>query len=295
MNIWPTYHNFSAEFREQNRNLVLYDTLHHIQALLLYHPNCDCGRNCNCAEQRRKIVLSLNLALFERIRKERGNSDGLGMLREFLKIPEDAYFFRENWNDAFPLRFIMKELQQKEVELKRVDQIVWIFLRLAKTSESFGGGGQTSISESARVIQGNLPIKKARLSEGLPILGCDKFYTQNLDKYKSICHLIAAFQLHQNPSIFSSPEAFFTSQTPENIDLTLKRAHWIRHKLITTKITKSKEGKSFPQRVLKELPDWVEYEDFSNTLESVEKKQQELEKESSASHSTSKQQMKCGN
>jgi hypothetical protein len=42
MTLWKEHRGFTPEFLTEHHDLVLYDVLHHIKAVLLYPPNCSC-------------------------------------------------------------------------------------------------------------------------------------------------------------------------------------------------------------------------------------------------------------
>ena len=50
----------------KDQDFVLYDVFHNIKAHLLYPLNCGCGEDCLCEATRAKIVLSLNVDLYNK-------------------------------------------------------------------------------------------------------------------------------------------------------------------------------------------------------------------------------------
>jgi len=161
MTLWNQHKGFSIEFLAEHHDYVLYDVFHHIKAFLLYPLNCSCDGLCQCEALRAKVVLSLNVNLYNQAQERQENPDLLSAMRFFFKIPDDG-FFRKHYGDAYPIWLIQKEFQEKEASnhFRIVDRLVWTLLRLAKTYElSEYGEPRASIKEAVQVVLGKTPLK----------------------------------------------------------------------------------------------------------------------------------------
>ena len=112
---------------------MLYDTFHHIQALLLFPPNCSCDDACLCDEWREKIILSLNTSHYTRSLPGEKDPKLLSAMKFYLDIP-DAHLFIELYEEAYPTWLIKKELKKREAEkpFRIVDRLVWSIFVLLK-------------------------------------------------------------------------------------------------------------------------------------------------------------------
>ena len=189
MNPWNPYRDFSLECLTEHRDLVLYDTFHHIQALLLFPPNCSCEDPCLCYEWRKKVVLSLNTTRYTQAYREKKDPKLLSTMKFLLDIPED-YLFRELNDGTYPTWLIKAELKKRETEkpFRIVHRLVWSIFRLAETHKAtIFNRPQASLREVIRVILGSGPVKKDE-----DYLGGEKAHFDRFNEYKPICHFIAA-------------------------------------------------------------------------------------------------------
>lgn len=131
------YKNFPPEYLEDHQDVLLYDTFHHLQAYLLCPPNCVCEALCSCDEMRQRIVLSLNMDLYDGAVERNEDSDKLHAMRFLFDIPETV-FCRLHYTKGYPSWLIHKELQKQEKEnlFKSIEHLIWTLLRLAKTYET---------------------------------------------------------------------------------------------------------------------------------------------------------------
>src|ERR1700722_7131269 len=193
MILWNQHKDFSSAFLEKHHAYVLCDIFHQIKAFLLFPPNCSCAPFCSCEELRENAALSLNTALFNQVLENEDDPDTLYPIRLLLRIPEDS-FFREHYEEAYPLWLIMEELQKREAEnhFKIVDQLMWTLLRLAQTYEEMYRVPRVSLNEGVEKILGKLPLKAkaAELQKDDRLCGA-KGYSLYFNKYKSVCHFIS--------------------------------------------------------------------------------------------------------
>jgi hypothetical protein len=273
MTLWNQHTGFSIEFLAEHHDYVLYDVFHHIKALLLYPLNCSCDGLCQCEALRAKVVLSLNVDLYNQAQERQENPDLLSAMRFFFKIPDDG-FFRKHYGEAYPIWLIQREFQEKEASnyFRIVDRLVWTLLRLAKTYElSLFEEPRASIKEAVGVILGKTPLKtKARKQEKVPYLCGEKAYGAQLKTYKSVCHFIAAFKFMEE----NDPS--FSLDCPEKIRSFLSLSHWVRKKLLSFHTPNIKQKSSFSEEVLLSLPTWINSDDLQISLDPFEDKLQEL-------------------
>ena len=197
MNLWDKHKEFPPDFLTQYPDFVLYDVFHQTKALLLYPLNCSCKENCMCEAIRAKIVLSLNVDLYNKARLRQETPDRLYAMKYFFKIPEDG-FFRKHYGECYPLWLIDEKFCEKSAlnHFQIVGRLVWTLLRLAKTYElSFYQEHRASLTEAVSIILGKVPLKgkKAKQEKAVYLCG-EKGYAAYFNTYKSVCHLIAAFQ-----------------------------------------------------------------------------------------------------
>jgi hypothetical protein len=67
--VWNSHEDFSPQFLDKHRDLMLYDTWHRIKAFLLFPLNCMCRDRCQCDGLREKVVLSLNMSLYNKAKE----------------------------------------------------------------------------------------------------------------------------------------------------------------------------------------------------------------------------------
>jgi len=255
-----THNQFSAAFLEEHRAFILYDIFHQVQALLLYPPNCSCSGSCLCDQRREQIVLSLNVALYNRTQEERDDPKFLRLIACLLDIPEDPYF-KKHHGDAYPLWLIKEEFQRKESALKSTEQVIITLLRVAKSYEAVIGESRGSTTEALDVLVGKNPLKTKvkSLKKGEYICG-EKTYRKHLNIYKSVSHFIAAL------GIMKEDISFFSDASFESVENFLKVAHAVRKQLISLRTDGIKENALFLEEDLVQLPSWIKSDDIDLEL-----------------------------
>ena len=268
MALWNTYQEFSPSFLAQHHDYVLYDTFHHIQAFLLYPLNCGCKDNCICEGSRAKVVLSLNVDLYNKTLEKRENPELLHTMKLLLEIPDDS-FFREHYAETYPLWLINDKLHQKETDnhFRIVARLVWTLLRIAATNEaSIYREPRASLNEAIEMILGKTPLKtKAKALKKEPYLCGEKGYSAHFNAYKSVCHFMASYQ-------FLKEEKLFSFDKPSQIQEFLSLSHWIREKLLSLQTPNIKAKSLFSEEVLCPLPPWVESDKVGIALQPYEDK-----------------------
>lgn len=271
MNLWNQHDEFFSDFLAQHHDLLLYDVFHQIKSSLLYPPNCRCKGDCGCDALRAKIVLSLNLDLYNKAEERQENPDLLHKMKFLFKIPDD-HVLRRNHGQSYPLWLIEQEWQAKETSFRIVARLVETLLRLGLTYEvSIFRERRASLNEAIELILGKTPLKtKARKQEKEPYLCGEKGYGIYFNAYKSICHFITAFTfLEENSPLFKL-------NTPEQIKEFFSLAQWIRQELLYLQ-TPNVKGKSlFSEETLLPLPSWVTINDIDLALDPFEDKLQEI-------------------
>ena len=269
---WNSYKDFSSEFLSTHHDLVLYDTLHHIKALLLYLPNCACGDPCHCNEWRSKIVFSLHTGHYNKACRGKKDVDLLATMKTLWKLPED-HLFREKHDDAYPPWLIEKELKEREdgKVFKRVNRLVWAILQLSETHKAtIFRTARASKREVIKIILGTNPLK-TKGQEKTNYLGGEKAHFDSFNEYEVICHLIAASEYVKKK--YDTPSL----NTPSHIEEFLKTAHWLRKKLLDIETPNTKQNIMFPEEALLSLPPWVNSDDINITLEPFKERLEEIE------------------
>lgn len=271
--VWNSHQDFSPEFLNQHRDLVLYDIFHHIKAFLLFPLNCACGDHCQCEALREKIVLSLNMSLYNKAEEEVKDLACLYALKILLKIPED-YFFRKHYAEAYPVWLIDQEFTKREQEnhFKIVNQLVWTLLRLAKTYQSLWGEPRASLNEAVTMILGKTPLKTKALKKDDYLCG-EKAYGKYFSTYKSVSHFIVALEFVKEERQGSS---LFSLSTPSQIERFLSVSHWFQKELMHLRTPNVKNQFLFLEESLCPLPSWVESDAINISLEPFEGKLQEF-------------------
>jgi hypothetical protein len=259
MNLWDKYQEFPSDFLSRYRDFVLYDVFHHIKAILLYPLNCGCRKDCVCEATRARVVLSLNVDLYNKARIRQENPDRLYAMKYFLKIPDDG-FFREHYGECYPLWLIDEKFAEKSAlnHFQIVGRLVWTLLRLARTYElSFYREHRASLTEAVSIILGNAPLKGKKAKQGKTVYLCgEKGYTAHFNTYKSVCHLIAAFQhMEENNPCFSLTD-------PQKIQEFFNLSHGIQQKLLSVKTPNIKEKSLFLNESFLPIPSWAYSDDI---------------------------------
>jgi hypothetical protein len=142
--------------------------------------------------QREQMSFSLNLSFIQQLEAQGSNSNKIDTARTLMRIPPDSYF-RENWNQAYPLWLLKKEWSEKEVKkhFRIIDRLVWSVLRLGATYHSCIGERRASLNEALEVINGSSPVKS---QHNMDYLCGEKAYASHFKHYKPVCHFIAAFE-----------------------------------------------------------------------------------------------------
>ncbi len=247
------YKDFSPEFFEKHHHLILYDEWHRIQSFLLFPPNCSCKDVCLCGQFREKIVLSLNVNLYNKLQPKKEDLSLFYAMKLLLKIPGKD-FFMEHYAESYPLWLLHEEFKRRETPFKIVDRLIWTLLRLAKTHKStLLGMPKTSINKAVEIILGGTPLKtKERKQYKDDFLCGEKAYGKYFNKYKSVCHFIAAFQFIQGEKRKEN-EPLCT----DHIEKFLSVAHWFRKNLLDLVTTNVKNESLFSDAILMPLPVWV--------------------------------------
>src|SRR3990167_6771468 len=181
-----SFDNYSPKYLEKHHDIILNDVFHHIQAFLLYPHSGE------FEDLRQKVILELNLDYYNKA--ERDNSDRLMVIKSLLEIPDDP-FLRKQRREVYPLWLIRKELKEKDVQFKMVDQLGWSLLRLAESNKVYFKVRNAGVYEAIELILGKAPLKtKAKFLEKDDYLGGQKKYVEHLNDYKPVCHFIMAFQ-----------------------------------------------------------------------------------------------------
>jgi hypothetical protein len=161
MTIWNHPPEFTEAFLKEHHDYVLVDAFHRIKAHLLYPLNCRCKKPCRCVDLRERVILSLNVGLYNQVEDRQEDLCTLSVLRCFLQIPEDR-FFRRHLNKLYTPDFVQDTFQKKEdaKHFQIIDQLVWALLGLRVTYEtSLFRERRASLREAIEIIIGNAPLK----------------------------------------------------------------------------------------------------------------------------------------
>jgi hypothetical protein len=268
MNPWNPYRDLPSECLTEHRDLVLYDTFHHIQALLLFPPNCSCNEACLCDEWRKKIILSLSTSRYMRACREKKDPKLLSAMKFYLDIP-DAHLFMELYEEAYPRWLIEKELQTREEgkPFKIVHRLVWCIFRLAATHKAtIFQRPKASLREVIRVILGPGPVKKNE-----NYLGGEKAHFDRFNEYKPICHFIAALGFVKQNQEASS------LTTLDHIEAFLKTAHWVKKELLGIENPNARKETMFREDGFISLPTWVDSNDVVIPIEPFKERLEQIE------------------
>jgi hypothetical protein len=262
-------------FLDRHGDYLLYNTFHQVKAFLLYP--CGCDTLCQCETLREKIILTLNVHLYNQAQERKETPDNLRAMRFLLKIPDED-FFKKHYSEAYPVWLIQEQLGQEDRQksFKVVAQLIEALLRLARTYElSLFKESRASITEALAMILGSAPLKtKAKKLGKEPRLCGEKAYSARLNAYKSVCHFIAALNfMEKNNSSFSlsTPDA-----KAEHVQQFLSVSHWFRKKLLLFYTPNIKHGALFSKKTLLSLPSWIASDDIDILIDPFEDKLQEI-------------------
>lgn len=203
------------------------------------------------------------------------------LARFFLNIPED-HFFRKISGDLYPLWLIQEGFQKSETvrHFKRVDQLVWTLLCLARTWEvsplrSF----QASVEKALEIILGKGPLKtQQRKQEQKDSSGGEKAYRETFKVYKSLCPFIAAFNMmkENGPETPEDDREDDPWEDPHTIEHFLKVAHFFRKMMLRVTTPNVKGQSLFSEETLFSLPPWIHSDDIDIPFHPFEDKLQEI-------------------
>lgn len=280
MTIWDTPQEFKQAFPKEHQNCILVDAFHRIKAHLLYPLNCGCKGNnaCHCEDLRARVVLTLNVGLYNQVEDHQKDQRLLSALRHFLQIPDDR-FLRQHLEKIHAPDFILGEFQKK-VDAKHfqiVDELVWTLLRLAAAYEaSFFRVPHTSLNEAISVILGKVPLKSTLKKQAQNDYLCgEKGFITHFKTYKAVCHFIVAFRLIDP----AGKHPCFTLTKPAQIEKFLKLSDKLRTMLLTLETPNSKEKNLFTPDSLIPLPDWVDSDDIHIAIKPLEDKLRYLQEQ----------------
>ena len=262
----------SSEFLAQHHDLLLYNAYHQIKAYLLYPPHCSCKESCQCEDLRTKAMLSLNVNLYNKARRQEDEVDRLPVMRFLLNIPDDRYL-SEHYGTGYPTWLIEKELKEREEgkHFKIVNRLVWGILRLAETYKAtIFKKSQASLREVIKILLGERPLK-TKASNTEDYLGGEKVYFDSFTTYKPVCHFIAAWEFVKKDHSTSS------LTMPHHIEAFLKTAHWLRKELLCIETPNTKMNIMFLEETLLPLPSWVSSDDIGISLEPFKERLEEIE------------------
>jgi len=269
MTLWNDYKEFSPDFLARHHDLILYDVLHQVKALLLFPPNCHCMGDCGCDVLRAKVVLSLNLDLYNKAEEQQENPDTLHGMKFFFKIPDD-HVLRRAYGQCYPLWLIQQEWHAKETSFKIVARLLETLLRLGRTYEaSFFREPRASVNEAVDLILGKTPLKsKVGKGNKESYLCGEKAYGACFNTYKSICHFVMAYQV-----VFKG----YSPLPPlDKIKEFLSFSMKIRQELLHLQTPNIKGKALFSEEILLSLPSWVAVNDIELPLDPFKDKLREL-------------------
>ena len=275
MDLWNEQRALPDDFLAQHHALVVYDVFHRIMALLLYPPHCSCKDFCPCDSIRAKIILSLNLDLYNRTQEVNEDPEFLFAVRFLLKIPQESYFWK-HYTEAYPSWLIREDFNRKEKHFKIVDHLAWTLLRLFKTYElSYEPESRTSINESMTIIFGKTPLKTKRKEGSKKGLGGEHIYNKQFKHYKEVSHFIAALEYLKKTNGQTDTLLFSWNQSNQ-IEHFLSLAHWFRQQFLRLHTPNTKKKNVFLEEELLPLPAWVKSDGIDILINPFEKKLQEI-------------------
>ena len=262
------YKNFPSEYFDDHQDILLYDIFHHLQAYLLYPPNCGCEGVCSCDEIRQKIVLSLNMDFYDAAVERNEASDKLHAMRFLFDIPE-TIFCRLHYTKGYPSWLIHEELRKREENnlFKSLEHLIWTLLRLAKTNEvSSFNTPWASLKGAIQLILGDMPLKTKNGAKK-PYFCGEKAYGKRFREYKPICHFIAAMEMVKKDNPIN---------TADQIKRFLSISEWLMTRLLAVQTMNIKKERLFLQENIFSLPAWVQLDKVDLPLEPFEGKLKEI-------------------
>lgn len=254
---------FSSSFLEKHHNIILYDVLHQSLAFLLFPTNGLSTIGYRYEELREKVILSLNVALYnkiedEKIKKEEKNYE-YSYIRGLLKIPDDRAFPALSL-EAYPLWLIKEDFQKIDAEnyFRSIERFVWALLRSDDTREAYASKKSHAIPEKEEgvsdqgqsLLKANV-IKFQRKDLSTP----QKTFEDYFKIYKPFCHLVAAYECIKRET---QQEWQFSLSQPQQIQRFLNIAYWFRKSLLSLKTSTIPEEKLFLEKDLLSLPLWAQ-------------------------------------
>ena len=277
MKIWNPPKKFSPEFLDQYHELVVYDVFHRIKVFLLFPHDCACETNCRCEEWRKKAILALNTNLYNKARQQGEKLSRLKAMKELWRMPE-AHLFQGLYANSYPIWAIEKELKAREENdhFNVLDQLVWTFLRLGKTTTAYLGTPEVSVNEVFHILKKPPSgATKEQLKEDERRCGKKK-YEDLWKQYQYVCHFIAALALWEKE--VTGGKRLFSDPYPslEQIKRFLSLAHWFRQKLLALKRPNVKESVFLLEENLCPLPPWVQSEGIDFPIDPDQEKIREV-------------------
>lgn len=189
-----------------------------------------------------------------------------------MQIPPDSYF-RENWNQAYPLWLLEKEWSEKEVKkhFRIIERLVWSLLRLGATYHSCIGERRASLNEAIDVIVGNSPVK----SQQNPDYLCgEKAYASHFKHYKSVCHFIATFEYIKSED--SQLQSLLQLTGTSCIERFLNLSTWFRRELLLLTTPNVKDNCFLKATELIELPEFLALKPTHLAIETIPEREEDL-------------------
>ena len=242
-----------------HRDLVFHHTFHHVKAYLLYPPACACGPCCQCAAQRERIVLSLNVDFYNTAIRECQDVYRIAAIKYVLKIPEDGVL-REDYANVYPL-WLIREAFQKRVESREfqcVFELVIILLRLSKTYLSLCHEPHASLKEALEELVGSRPLAHVKKHDPALYFGGEKTCVKHWATYRSVAHVIAALGALEGPKDAAhSWDGICFDWEASQIEKFLGIAQAFREELLLLKTPNVKEKRFLRAADLLSLPSWI--------------------------------------
>jgi len=269
---------FSSSFLAQHRDIILYDVLHQIIAFLLFPTNGSGNIRYRYEELREKVILSLNVELYNRAEKEEKDQERLYTIRYILKIPEDKFFPKLSI-ESYPV-WIIKEDFQKIDEgnyFRNIEKFVWALLRSDKTKEAYSSKKSYAITEKEK---GAMNLGKSLLKTNVikfqrkDRLTHERTFEKHFETYKPFCHFIAAYECIKREK--QQGWQFFLNQ-PNQIQRFLNISHWFRKNLLSLKTPGINEKVLFSEEDLVSLPLWAQGDEIDIPAEPFDNEIHEID------------------
>jgi len=250
---------FSSSFLAQHHDIILYDVSHQIMAFLLFPTNCSSKTPYRCDELREKVILSLNVELFNKAEKEVKDLESIYARRCILRIPEDRFFPRL-YVESYPLWIIKEDFMKRDKEnyFRSIERFVWELLRFDKTKEAFSSKKSHVITEEepSEMSLGKRPLKTNVIEfQKKDCLTGEKTFEQHFNTYKSVCHFIAAYEFMKREK---QQGWQFSLNQPNQIQRFLNISQWFRKNLLSLKTSEVNEKIFFSEEDLVSLPPRVQ-------------------------------------